>query len=332
MRAQTLADFELIVVDDGSTDDSVAVVEAIDDPRIRIIRHAGNRGIPQARNSGLDAARGRFIAWLDSDDFAAAHRLQTQIAFLDAHPDVALVGCCAGKRRADGTPQPGVRVPPLSPDDVRAWLLFRSAFQQSSIIGHAKLLKPLHYREDFPVCEDHEWFIRLARTQVLLNMPQVLVDRRIHAQQTARLQQSAVMAHSQRLAADNLVQLGIDAGEPDLRGHVLLGSPKRWNWLPERAELDWAERWLCRLREANARRGVYSADALVFTTGYFWMLACRAAIPRLGFAGAARAYLGSRLMPGLLSNHARIWLHQVFKVKRAARNKGGSRVHATCTA
>ena len=79
---QTCQDFEIVVVDDGSSDDPRAVVEAIGDPRIRYLRQ-DNRGGGTARNTGIDAARGRFIAPLDSDDVFLPHHLERMKALLE---------------------------------------------------------------------------------------------------------------------------------------------------------------------------------------------------------------------------------------------------------
>src|SRR5436190_24248466 len=79
MLSQTLTSLELIVVDDGSTDSTVERVLSFSDPRLRLIRHERNLGIPAARNSGLCAVEGEFVAWLDSDDVALPTRLERQV-------------------------------------------------------------------------------------------------------------------------------------------------------------------------------------------------------------------------------------------------------------
>lgn len=79
VRAQTVGDFELIFVDDASTDNTVALVESIADPRIRIIRNSKNRGIGGAKNVGIKAARADYIAFLDSDDIWTPHKLAIQL-------------------------------------------------------------------------------------------------------------------------------------------------------------------------------------------------------------------------------------------------------------
>ena len=88
--AQSFTDFELIVVDDRSPDRSVEVCRGFDDPRIRIVTHAENRGLAGARNSGIRAARGRYIALLDSDDVWDADKLRAHVAHLDTSPEVGV--------------------------------------------------------------------------------------------------------------------------------------------------------------------------------------------------------------------------------------------------
>ena len=88
---QTFEDFELIVIDDGSSDATVEVVQCFDDPRIRLLPNPQNMGISRSRNRALSLARGEFIACNDQDDISKPVRLAKQIAFLDAHPEVLLV-------------------------------------------------------------------------------------------------------------------------------------------------------------------------------------------------------------------------------------------------
>lgn len=89
--AQTCEDFEIIVVDDGSTDETVRVLQAFSDPRIRLLRHESNRGVGAACNTGIIESRGAVVAWLDSDDAWRLEKLQRHVNFLQQHPDVDAV-------------------------------------------------------------------------------------------------------------------------------------------------------------------------------------------------------------------------------------------------
>ena len=96
--AQTFADFEIVVIDDGSTDDTPAVLAAIGDPRLRVVRQA-NAGIGAARNRGIDEARGTYVALLDHDDLWHPQKLADQVAWMRANPDA--IGCCTPWERTD---------------------------------------------------------------------------------------------------------------------------------------------------------------------------------------------------------------------------------------
>ncbi|HEY7309641.1 MAG TPA: glycosyltransferase family A protein [Gemmataceae bacterium] len=91
--AQTFPDWELVLVDDGSTDCSTTIAQSVRDPRVTLHRHSTNRGLPYCLNSIPSLCRGEYIARFDADDLMHPLRLERQVAFLDAHPEVDVVGC-----------------------------------------------------------------------------------------------------------------------------------------------------------------------------------------------------------------------------------------------
>lgn len=99
---QSFPDFEILLINDGSTDDSLDVARAFNDPRIRILGDAQGRGLAQRLNEGVRQARGRYVARMDADDVSFAQRFELQLKYLEAHPEVDLVGCRAIVFRESG--------------------------------------------------------------------------------------------------------------------------------------------------------------------------------------------------------------------------------------
>lgn len=102
LLAQTWRDFEVLVLDDGSSDCSVAVAQGFGDPRIRVVADGRALGLAARLNQGVSLARGEFVARMDADDVCLPTRLEKQLAFLQAHPEVDLVGCRAAVFRSSG--------------------------------------------------------------------------------------------------------------------------------------------------------------------------------------------------------------------------------------
>lgn len=95
VASQTVRDLEILVVDDGSTLDIRPSLSQLDDPRIRLLQHPNRRGVSSARNTGMDAARGQYVAFLDSDDYWRDRKLERQLAFMGATQNVRPVSCTA---------------------------------------------------------------------------------------------------------------------------------------------------------------------------------------------------------------------------------------------
>lgn len=308
---QSFTDVEIIVADDGSTDTTLDLIAQIDDARVRVVRHDRNRGIPETRNTALAAANGRYIAWLDSDDISRPTRIQKQVDFLESNPGIAMLGSAAGKINIDGTRRKGTRMPPLSPEMIAAWLVFRSAFQQSSIMGRAEILKRYSYNPRYQVCEDVDMFVRLQRDHMLANLPDILIDRRLHAEQTVRQFRGEILVNRAALIAPMLQDLGVVATEDDLRRHALLGLADLRDIVVDDDFLVWTRSWLRRLIEANRQTTMVDQGALETTSDYVWVLACRAMAPKIGRAEAIRTIV-TRMPTRVFGRSARAWFRSAL--------------------
>src|SRR6056297_3103776 len=179
--AQTFEDFELIMVDDGSSDGTADVLARYSDPRLRVLRNPANLGIPASRNRGLEAARGEYIALLDSDDHAYPERLQRQVRFLDDHPEITQVGSWCSFMDSDGNMLDKVRRQPLKPEDINAHLLFHCPVINRTVMARTAVLQETAYDTDFPRCQDYDMHSRLVIAgHSLANQPDILVCGREH--------------------------------------------------------------------------------------------------------------------------------------------------------
>lgn len=178
--AQDFADFELIVVDDGSPDPApVAALPALD-PRIRVLRLESNCGTAEAANRGIALARAPIIARLDSDDVAEPGWLTAVLGALHADPELGLVGSAVTEIDAAGHP---LRVQPMPECDaaIRFTLLFHSPFTHSTTAYRRALFDAVGgYRADQPVAQDHYlWAAMLPLTRAR-NLPEPLVHYRLN--------------------------------------------------------------------------------------------------------------------------------------------------------
>lgn len=175
---QTLDDLELIVIDDGSTDATPDVLASFRDPRLRIER-GGREGLTRALNRALELSRAALIARLDADDVALPERLARQRRYLDAHPEVGLLG--TGAREIDlAGREVAVLRPPVDDAAIRRALIRANPFVHSSAVMRRSVLdRAGRYDPSFPVAQDYDLWMRLSRVTRLANLAEPLVIRRL---------------------------------------------------------------------------------------------------------------------------------------------------------
>jgi hypothetical protein len=193
--AQTLAEFELVVVDDASTDDTWEQLQgyAARDRRIVLLRNEVNIGQTRSLNRGLDAARGRYVARMDADDVALPQRLAAQVAFLDRHPDVGLLGTAC--RLIDDVGRSWGRFRQPETDlEIRWSMMLENPFTHPTVMLRSDLLarEGLRYDASFRVSQDYDLWSRVLRHTDAANLPAALVKYRLHDRSMTHTQ-AAVM-------------------------------------------------------------------------------------------------------------------------------------------
>ncbi|MFL5825011.1 MAG: glycosyltransferase family 2 protein [Thermoleophilaceae bacterium] len=181
LRSQTFTDWEGVVIDDGSRDSSAAIARqfAGADARFRV-HSQENRGQPHALNTGLELARGRYVAILDADDVALPDRLERQVARLEADPRLGLVGGAVIMIGADGR-EIGLGEYPLGDPEIRQRLEGQTAFVHSAATFRRELaIDSGGYRPATRLAEDLDLWLRLAERAQLANLPEPVVRYRMH--------------------------------------------------------------------------------------------------------------------------------------------------------
>jgi glycosyltransferase involved in cell wall biosynthesis len=176
--AQTAGDLELVVIDDGSVDATPALLAAVGDPRLRVERQAA-AGLTRALNRAVGLARAPLLARLDADDLALPERLARQRSFLDAHPEVGLLGTAAREVDAAGR-LVALVTPPAGDAAIRRALIRRNPFVHSSVLMRRSAVDAVGgYDESLPVAQDYDLWMRMSRVTRLANLAEPLVIRRL---------------------------------------------------------------------------------------------------------------------------------------------------------
>lgn len=231
---QTARDFELVVVDDGSTDATPDILDGVGDLRLRVLRNDRSQGLASALNRGLDEARGRYVARLDADDLAFHDRLARQVSALRARPQLAVVGSAVIELRTDGSPG-RTHVMPCGPVAVRWHALFSSPFFHPSVLLDRELLERegLRYDTALAESEDYELWSRLLAVADGDNLPEPLLAYRLHPGQASQRRRDVQRELQREVALGQIrtVASGLSEDAADAAWHVGAGEP-----IPVRAE------------------------------------------------------------------------------------------------
>ncbi len=279
LKAQTFTDFEIVAVDDKSTDDTLAVLRAWDDPRLTVIAAEENGGPVRARNRAVAAARGRYIAALDQDDLCRPERFAKQVAYLDANPDTVLLGTAAVFLE-DGVIGPSTYAPHTTPELTRWLLQIENPLVWSSVMLRADVARELDpfTRPDILYAEDFDLYHRLSRRGAIARIDEELLVYRIHTGGASQRYETTMEASAKRVLADAYAPVLGDeaAGAATLVvDHMMRRKP-----VADRATLARLGGYLVRLQEENYRHGCTPEDSRLihWETARRWAKVARASL------------------------------------------------------
>lgn len=194
---QTFKDFELLIINDCSPDNTDEIVNSYNDPRIRYVKNEKNLGISGSSNYGISIAKGKYIARQDHDDLSHPERLEKQVNYMETHPEVGICGTgyhIFGRHNR-------VVIHPQSDGLIKSSLLFKCTIaHQTSIIRKSLFTEHnLRYDETFVSSNDRKLWIDAAPYTQFHNIPKVLLEYRMHKGMTSKTKRDIVLQEGRRL-------------------------------------------------------------------------------------------------------------------------------------
>jgi len=205
---QTLRDFEFVIVDDASTDDTAAYLAGLHDDRVRVIHNQENLGVASSLNKAIGAARGEYLARQDADDVSLPRRLEAQLSYLDRHPEIAVLGTPATYIDGSGNAV-GIWTVPSAGIDIKWRLLFDNChciIHTSAMIRASALRACDGYPQDAgcSLAEDYALWCRIGRGHGLANLEERLVNFRSHGASVSDRRQDEQREQVRRIALANV--------------------------------------------------------------------------------------------------------------------------------
>ncbi len=249
---QTFTDFEILALNDGSTDQSEQVILGFKDDRIRYIVSEENKGLIHQLNLGIKEAQGKYIARLDADDIAFPERLSIQYRFMQENPTVVLCGSYASVM-GDET---RILSHAKEDADIRIELLQHNAFIHSTVMYRKDIIEKhnLVFDEHYKHAEDYHMWVLLSSFGKLANIPQSLIQYRMHEHQVSRQFEQMLNKHADKIRRLQIAKLkgrSLTAAEDQL--HFALFYPALFM-----QSIGDVYKWTRGLKYDNNKKGLYA--------------------------------------------------------------------------
>jgi hypothetical protein len=260
--------FSVLVIDDGSTDGSLAYLQAWQNDSVTLLENEENKGLIYTLNRGLEAINTKYIARLDADDLMTLDRLKTQVSYMEKYENVVL---CGSNFVSFGNEKEEISTNSLTDEELQVALLFRCPFLHSSVMMRNEILQKyaLLYEKKYIHAEDYALWIALQKFGKIVNLPQVLTKRCEHTNQITQQYAQGMKATTLAIYTQQLQKIGISPTEQELEIHYVLtrSAPEA----PTLAYLQSIDAWLCRLQQANAQYLAYPAPHFTQYLQELWL-------------------------------------------------------------
>lgn len=255
---QSYNNFEFIIIDDGSVDNSSEIISSFTDSRIRKIKNEINLGIRKTANIALREARGKYIIRMDSDDISLPHRIEEQVDFMEKNPGIGISSCYLQLFGDEN----GVWEFPITDDECKAGLFWGTTITQPGSIIRTNVIRKnnIFYEESGEgFAEDWEFFYKLRSVTNFGNVGKVLVKYRRHQNNITKKFKEKSYQLNLQMSKRILEDLGIDGTERELSLHLFVNTQIKEK--PDKKFIFEARQWLNRLIEHNNKTRFFPKNA-----------------------------------------------------------------------
>ena len=267
---QTYFNFEFIIINDGSCDESLSIINSYQDSRIVLIDNGLNKGLIYSLNKGLEIAKGKYIARMDADDVCYKDRFEKQVLFLDSHLSVGVLGSnylsfSESRSRKLKSIQHSAQI--------KTYLLFTATMCHPTLMIRKNILDSNHlkYSETAKYVEDFDLWTRLVLKTDFFNLNEYLLKYRDHQSQVSRSFASIQMQNSDIVREKYLRNLGFQFNQEELDTHHFISSNKM---IISKNRLINIESWLSNLVLQNKSNNVIDLDEFNEVIFKLWLDCC----------------------------------------------------------
>jgi glycosyltransferase involved in cell wall biosynthesis len=267
---QTYQNFEFIIINDGSTDESLNMIQSYQDKRIRLIDNSENKGLIYSLNKGFEMAMGKYIARMDADDISLPERLEKQVAFMEAQKQIGVCTCDYTQFSARSSK---TYLAWEKHDEMLAQLLFNSCLVHPSLLIRKESLNALntYFDSNFLHAEDYELWTRLILKCKFSKVPEVLFEYRLHENQVSQKHKTVQMESANKVRAALLSRLGFTYQANDFDILCKLGNSQI---IESHLELNQLLNLMRKLMQQNKTSNVIDTNVFEKTLNKYWYDAC----------------------------------------------------------
>ena len=246
--AQTFTDFEFIIINDGSTDNSEEIIKRYQDPRISYYKNDTNLKLIATLNKGIALSAGKYIARMDADDISLPLRLERQFSFMESHSEVTLCGTwfeSFGDESKINKYEADLNL-------IRLKMLYQTQFCHPSVIIRKSALQEINppFDFDYPHAEDYDLFSKLTYGSVVTNLPEVLVKYRTHTDSVSRVYKDIQVTNSIKIRISNFSRIGLEVSKQEVINLEMLAYQQYGNLI---TQVDVVKNLLLKIAHADTK-------------------------------------------------------------------------------